>query len=212
LALVTSAGWGVARAADNRVSRVVYVSFGDSLTTCAGVDDPAIQCYPALLAHHLPAGGVFYNIATDGAGIDDALHVQLPQALAKHATLATIGVGAVDILNSTPMSEYKTGLDRLLSALQHAHVRTFLANISDFRYIPAVKDQRSYDPVVRAYNAAIAALGAKYGVPIVNLFAASKMLYGNPAFDYEDGVHLSVAGQRALAGVYYGVMHRHGAL
>jgi acyl-CoA thioesterase I len=204
---------------------VAYVAMGDSLTAGDGADNEETQSYPALLAAHLPSGTRFLNLGVPGYTLDNAIQDELPQALAAHPRLATVWIGTNDVLGGTcpqiPAScakettSFKRGLDHLLSALHAAHVRVFVANLPDFHVLP--KSSWCPHPVQcstagTAFNEAIATVASRYGDSVMDVYAASKSLWGRPKFVSYDGLHLTTAGYAALAHLFYGVMHAQGAL
>src|SRR5258708_215519 len=75
----------------------VYVAIGDSLTEGDGTDDPTTQSYPALLAHHLPHGARYLNLASAGNMLSSAVIFDLPATLAAHPTLVTVWLGVPDL-------------------------------------------------------------------------------------------------------------------
>jgi acyl-CoA thioesterase I len=207
---------------------VAYVAMGDSLTAGDGADNQETQSYPALLATHLPSGTRFLNLGVPGYTLDNAIQDELPQALAAHPPLATVWIGTNDVLGGTcpqvPAScakettSFKRGLDHLLSALHAAHVRVFVANLPDFRTVPETAGGdssyckgRCWTPGT-ARNATIAAVASRYGDSLIDVYAASKSLWGRPKFVSYDGLHLTTAGYAALAHLFYGIMHAQGAL
>lgn len=195
----------------------VYVALGDALTVGEGADDPKTQSYPALLARHLPPGAHFLSVAQDTATLESALSAQLPAALAAHPTLVTVWLGQNE-LGSGTLARYRTGLDRMLAAFQHVHAHVFVLNIPDQRQIPAyaiagaAANARRYNGVARRYNAAIATLAARRGAVVVDIYGATKSLWGHDEFVAADGLILTTPGYAALAHLVYGVLRRHHAL
>lgn len=213
---------------------VSYVAIGDSLTFGTGADNPSTQSYPALIGAHLPAGTTFLNLGVPGMTLDGALTGELPQALAAHPSVATVWLGANDIFQgncpqvesscATEVATLEANLDRMLSALRDAHVRVFVANLADFHIIPATAggdpQYCTLKPKVSgacwipgsAVNAAIVRVAGRYNDPVIDVYAATKTLWGHPEFVSSDGLHLSTAGYAALADLFYGVMHAAGVV
>jgi acyl-CoA thioesterase I len=212
-------GGTAARAAAPRgPAPIVYAAIGDSLTAGDGADDPETQSYPAVLARHLPRGARFLNFGGSGASLDTDRTYELPGALAAHATLVTIWVGAnvYDYKLVTPetvraaAAYYRAGLDPMLASLQRRHVRVFVAN--EPHVLIAYSLTSAADRAdARIINQAIAAVAARHGATVIDVDAATKVLWGNRDYTV-DGVHLSTAGYRVLAGMFYRVMHSHHAI
>lgn len=212
--LLCSVSAGRTHAADVRSSRIVYVALGDSWTAGDGTDNPDKQSYPAVLAHHLPPGSRLLNLGRNGYTVQNALSFSLDLALRARPTLVTIWLCGNDVISSppTPLSTYRPELTRLVSSLTRTHARLFIVNEPDPRIVPA--HVQLSDPSliknVRAYNGVIAAVGRRYGASIVDVFAATKSLWGHSSYVYSDGEHLTARGYAALAQVFYRVMLRHG--
>jgi lysophospholipase L1-like esterase len=211
-------------ATQHHAARPVYVALGDSLTAGDGTGDPATQSYPALLARHLPRGAGFYNLGSEGNTLDAALLLDLPATLAERPTLVTVWLGVNDLMEGTPPATFRTDLDHLLTTLQRTHTRVFIANMPDLRHVPASyfaffdgvlgggsRTAAAYAPVGRAYNSALAAVAARHGATVVDIYAATNSLWGRPEL-VSDGVHLNAQGYTILAHLFYGVMHAHGAI
>jgi hypothetical protein len=109
----------------------------------------------------------------------------------------------------------------MLSALHDAHVRVFVATLPNFRVVPLFAGNPGYCTgrcwiPGTAINIAIVAVAARYGDTVVDVYAATKSLWGRPKFVKNTGdppgLFLNAAGQAAQADLFYGVMHAHGAL
>jgi lysophospholipase L1-like esterase len=219
-------------AAPTPTGQVAYVAIGDGNVQGEGLANPSTESYPALLAKHLRPGARFLNLGKSGHLLNYALKSELPRALASHAPLATISLGIRDVAFGscpgkpsscgTEVATFKAGLRRMLSALHDTHVRVFVATLPDFHVVPLFAGGnpdycagRCWIPGT-AINAAIVAVAARYGDPVVDVYSATRSLWGRPEFvkNYGDppGLFLNAAGQAAQAELFYGVMHAHGAL
>lgn len=202
-------------ASQHSAARIVYVAFGDGITLGVGADDPATQSYPALLARHLPRGAHYLNLAINRSTLGDALGAQLPAALNAHATLATVWLGGGDVFSGTPSATYKAELDRLLTALQHRHVRVFISTEPDLRLVPSFASQDSDGTLAklgRAYDAVIVAEAARYGATVIDLYAATQSIWGHPELLSSATNSPNTRGYAAISRVFYRVMHAQGAL
>ena len=222
--LVLSALVPAQAAMQRHAARPVYVALGASWTAGDGTDDPATQSYPALLARHLPRGAGFHNLGSDGNTLDAALSVDVSIALAERPTLVTVWLGENDLMGGTTPATYRTNMDHMLTSLQRSHAHVFVVNVLDLSRVPAsffafydavlggTKTAAAYAPVGRAYNTALAAVAARHGATVLDIYAATKSLWGRPELLYSDGLHLNAQGYSLLAHLFYGVMHAHGAL
>jgi lysophospholipase L1-like esterase len=207
-----SSGETTLAATQRRPTPIVYVALGDGYTTGDDGSGPVAASYPALLARHFPKGSRYRNLASDDNVVSSALYIDLPAAVASHPTLVTVWFGAVDLTygGNTIPALFGKDLDTLLTALQRTHARVFVANMPDFRLF---KDPASMPHVKNglAYNAIIAAEARRHGAVVIDVYAATKTVWGHP--DMLGGYSIPRAkGQIVLAALFYGVMHSHGAL
>jgi lysophospholipase L1-like esterase len=196
------------------VARVVYVALGDGTTNGDGGAGPFDGCYPALLARHLPRGAHFLNLASAANPLSSALVTDLPAALAAHPTLVTVWLGLVDLAygSDTPPATYQADLDTLLTALQRTHARIFIANLPDLRLFHDADSPHQATNGL-AYNAIIAAEARRHGAVVVDVYAISKSIWGNPAMLAGEGYDVPNAqGQAVLASLFYSAMHSQGAI
>jgi hypothetical protein len=194
-----------------RATPIVYVAIGDGETTGMGLIASS-QTYPALLAHYLPRTARSLILGSDYEVAGSARYFTLPRALAAHPTLVTIWVGWADLAVGTAPASYRADLDSLLAAFQRQHARVFIANMPDMRIVPYEYGggQTLAQPAI-AYNGIIAALAAKYGATVVDVYAASKLLFPHPELEGNQYAFNS-QGEAVLAQIFYRVMHSHGAL
>jgi lysophospholipase L1-like esterase len=234
-AFVTLTTW-VVQAQGNRATRVSYVALGGTDTNGAGLADPATQSYPALLARHLPHGSRFFNAGRACTTSDVGAAIEVPEVLATRPTLATVWFGADDLPpecgGTVPVSTFANNLDQILAALQRQHVRIFVANLPDVRLEPAAflgttgcivvppnpsEVQACKRRMIRSgprYNAIIAREAKRRGAVLVDMYAATRALFPHPELETRTpiGEFFNARGQAVLARLFYGVMHRHGAL
>jgi len=215
LMLLTLCGLGAAQASGHpSPTRVVYVALGGGDTNGDGGPGPIDDCYPALLARHLPRGAHYLNLASAATTLSSALVTELPAVLAAHPTLVTVWLGTVDLAygGDTPPATYRTDLDTLLTALQRTHARVFIGNIPDLRLFHD-PDSPHQAKNGLAYNAIIAAEARRHGAVVVDVYAISKAIWSNPAMLAGEGYDVPNArGQAVLASLFYHVMHSRGAL
>lgn len=149
-----------------------------------------------------------FPIGIPGANTDiiaDAVSKAADKGL--ETELATVWVGANDLVNGVPIEVFSAELNRLLVVLQEdmgAYV--VIANLPSLHTfpnfvqnpVPEVSEQR-----VSQYNAIISALAVTRGIPIVNLIddAISEHL----SFDF-DGLHPDDEGHQRLAKLFLNVI------
>src|SRR6185437_6906016 len=106
------------------------VCLGDSLT--AGYGAPAGHSYTDYLQHLLDSRGYHYRVLNMGISGDttkDAV-ARLPNVLAAHPALVVVELGGNDMLRGLPITATRANLDRVISALQRAHIQVALAGIT----------------------------------------------------------------------------------
>ncbi len=201
-------------AAASRPTRIVYAALGASDTVGLGATNPARDNWTAQLARRFPRGTRYINLGHSGATLGGALTSELPPALAMRPTVATVWLAVNDIDAFVTPSNYGAEMDRLLGALDRAHVRVFVGNVPDLRLVPDFQsiDPNQIDEIVRGYNGAIAAAAARHHAVLVDLYGSSRALLGHAEYISGDGFHPSTRGYAILAGLFYRVMHAHGAV
>jgi acyl-CoA thioesterase I len=194
-------------------SHIVFVALGDSSTRGRGAHDPSTDSYPAVLARRLPRDAVVLNLGTDGATVTSISKSELTKALAARPTLVTVWIGKNDLEGLLPEASYRAKLEYVLTAFQRIHAHVFVGNMPHLRFISGCgwRAARDTQKLARAYNVAIGAVAARHGATVVDLFAATPALWGQPALR-SGCFHLNTRGYAALAGVFYRVMHGAGAL
>lgn len=72
-------------------ARVVYAAIGASETYGIGASDRSLQAWPRVFTNDvLPRSAVLYNFGIPGATTAQALHDEVPAAVAVHPTLVTV--------------------------------------------------------------------------------------------------------------------------
>jgi lysophospholipase L1-like esterase len=192
-------------------ARVTYVAFGDGLS----LGSPS---YVDLLARHLPKGAGYRNLASPYGTLADVISSELPTALAAHPKLVTIWLGGGnDGRVGTPPATYRRELRRLLAALQGAHATVFIGTVPNSLAMPffiskGAEFAKGAAAHARAFNAAIRNEAATNGATVIDIYRVTKSIWGNPTFVVPDGLHLTSAGEAAIARIFYRVMHHKGVL
>ncbi len=199
---------------------VTYVAIGASETVGIGTQEPTRESFPQRLLHLIGPPAVLYNFGIPGETTRAALQDELPGALSVHPTLATVWLNVDDLVASVQLSDYEARLGQLVHALRGAGARVLLANTPRLDRLPAYAACRPNPPpgsvqcplgsvvlpapeqveaMVGSYNAAIAAVAAREGAALVDLFAAGAVSAQHPEYIGRDGFHPSAAGASAIA-------------
>lgn len=184
----------------------IYLALGGSDVTGLGAT-PLTEGYVYLINQDLQQripGTFLVTLAVPGARID-ALNEQI--RLAKHfhgeANMATVWVGANDLVHGDDPSRFQSDLRQLLRTLQSSiSTVVVIANLPDLTQLtafratsnPAVTQER-----VRSFNRAIEVEAPYVNASIVNVFEES--FSDDFAFD-EDGFHPTKAGHRHMATLF----------
>ena len=121
------------------------------------------------------------------------------------------------LLDGTSTAAYRGSLDQVLGSLQRIHARVFIADVPNLRifpsgYLPDPTARAGYVRTGRAFNSAIATVALRRGAVVVDLYAATKLLYPHPEYYVPSFGRANARGCAALANIFYRVMHSHHAL
>jgi acyl-CoA thioesterase-1 len=169
--------------------RPLVVCFGDSIT--AGYGAPEGSSYPDFLQRKLDAAGYNYQVVNRGASgatTKDAV-AGLPYLLRLHPAVVIVEFGGNDGLRGLPPEQTRRNLDRVLTALESAHVRILLAGIT----LP-----HEYGPdYIHAFEALFRALAAQHRTAFVPMIY--KNLVNVPGSIQADGIHPTARGAAIIA-------------
>ena len=193
---------------------VRYVAIGASDTVGVGASDPATGSWPARVATLLPPGSAFVNVGVSGSIALQARTAQLPGALAQRPTVVSIWLAVNDMNATIEPASFASDLGAIVDALvSGTAAKIFVGNVPDLRSVPAYKDadKAALFRLIGAYNAAIAAIVAKYPgrVFAVDLFTGSADLVSTITVS-GDGFHPSDAGYQLIADRFAATMRSAG--
>ena len=211
----------------------VISCFGDSTTwgangeSSGGGNDIA---WPAQLHNYLQVGKV-YNFGKKGSRLavtsdrQDSFVERLPQVLAQPADIILLLGGVNDFQHDVPLGQpgdtdtgticgaMETILTQLLTKQPQAQLIVLTPMQEKFMHptknYPDARTANAQGVTEDAYAAAIAACAARYGVPVIDMFAGSGISPFIPAQQQAympDGLHYNAAGyqrfaQRIAAGI-----------
>src|SRR5256885_12589233 len=91
-------------------AKIVYAAIGASETYGIGAGDPR-QAWPQVFTDDvLPRSAVLHNLGIPGATTAQALHDEVPAALAVHPTVVTVWLNVNDLINAAPTLAYQAQL------------------------------------------------------------------------------------------------------
>src|SRR3989475_12044636 len=213
-------------------TRVVYAAIGASETYGIGAGNPR-QVWPQVFTDDvLPRSAVLHNFGIPGATAAQALHDEVPAALAVHPTVVTVWLNVNDLINGVAAQDYEAQLRQVLRALRRGgQARVLVANTPDLAQPPAYRACLPHAPMARptclipagmmptpqavaaavaGYNAAISDAAPKEGATLVDLNLNAAQIAQHPEWISADGFHPSSQGYAVIAKQFEGAYRRVG--
>ena len=201
---------------------VTYAAIGASETYGIGAADRYRQAWPQVFFNDaLPASSTLYNFGMPAATTEQALHDELPEAVAVHPSVVTVWLNVNDLVDGIPASTYAGQLRQLVHALrQTGRARVLVANTPDLRQLPAyqacvanapnsgpacpipatlIPSPQQVTDLINAYNAAIALVVKQEGATLVDLTGTGTIVAQHPEWISADGFHPNGLGYIAIA-------------
>lgn len=211
---------------------ITYAALGASETYGIGADDRYRQAWPQVFFNDaLPSSSTLYNFGIPGATTAQALHEELPAALAVKPTVVSVWLNVNDLVDGVPAATYAGQLRQLVHAVRQggkAHV--LVANVPDLRQLPAYRaclpgapdsgpgcpisasllpTPQQVAEVINAYNAAIAQVVKQEGASLVDLNGTGTTIAQHPEWISSDGFHPNGLGYLAIAKAFETAYQRH---
>ncbi len=192
-----------------------FTALGDSVT--AGLGDPmpggGRRGWAALLGQALapPARLEMTNLARSGALVRDVATDQLPRALSRRPTLASVLVGVNDTLRGDfDLATTAAQLEETIGRLRQGGATVLTASLPNPGLMLRIPElvHRPLARRVQALNAILDHLAARYGTLHIDL-ARHPALYERPMWG-ADRMHPSERGHRLLAHIYAVALIEHG--
>jgi lysophospholipase L1-like esterase len=193
---------------------VVYAAVGASETAGVGADDPKTQAWPTVFFNTAvagrPAKSTYTNVGISGAKVSTALERELAGVLAVKPTLVTVWLNVNDLIARVPAATYESQLRQLVHGLrQGGRARVLVANTPPVEAFPSARAFAFVlNPLVDAYNEAIARVCRDEGAEVVDLHAAGAAAVKAGRIDSllaADKFHPSTAGHAAVAAQFAAV-------
>lgn len=184
------------------------MALGDSYTIGTGLEDES-QNFPSLLARRLTKEtGIdvaLVNLGVNGYTTSDVIREELPVARTLQPELASILIGANDVVQGSSEAAYHTRLAVIYGALDElglAATSVFAVSIPDFSALPGavpfgtVNDLRAR---IDAFNRVAQSEAIAHGFRYADISAISRQ--DRPGQDWiaADGLHPGPAQHRAFA-------------
>ncbi len=212
---------------------VVYAAIGASETYGIGAGDRYRQAWPQVFYNDvLPPSAVLYNFGIPGATTAQALHDEVPAAVALHPTVVTVWLNVNDLIQGVSPQAYGAQLRELLHALRRGgQTRVLVANTPDLGQLPAyraclpnppaggpaclipqalVPTQQAVAAAVAAYNTAISEAAKQEGATVVDLHLSDPQISQHPEWLSADGFHPNGQGYAVIAKLFEDAYRRVG--
>lgn len=175
------------------------VLFGDSIT--AGYGEEAITpILQKLITEDLDAQNLeeilIVNAGMPGDTTDDGMKRLEKEVLAEKPDMVTIFFGANDTNsdNLVPLEKYAENIETMITEIGKEKVILLTPPYVDCARKPTRDDDR-----IRDYVERVKVIGAKYEIPVIDLYKAMVAYPGTDEFLQEDGLHFSQVGYDLLA-------------
>jgi len=210
---------------------VVYAAIGASETYGIGANDRYRQAWPQVFFNDvLPSSAVLYNFGIPGATTAQALHDEVPAAVAVHPSLVTVWLNVNDLIRGVSASDYEAQLRQLLHSLRRGgQTQVLVANTPDLGQLPAYRACLPNAPTggpaclvpdglvptpqviaaaIDAYNAAISTAAKAEGATLVDLHLNDAQISQHPDWLSADGFHPSEQGYAVIAKLFEGAYRK----
>src|SRR5437879_1866243 len=201
--------------------RLVYAAIGASEAFGIGAGDPR-HAWPQVFSDDvLPRSAVLHNFGIPGATTAQALHDEIPAAMAVHPTVATVWLNVNDLIGGVAATDYGAQLRQLLHSLRRGgQTRVLVANTPDLAQLPAYRaclpgaptggpaclipagfmpTPQAVAAAVAAYNSAISDAVKQEGATLVDLHLNDSQIAQHPEWISADGFHPSEQGYAVIA-------------
>jgi lysophospholipase L1-like esterase len=214
-----------ARPSASPAAPVVYAAVGASETYGIGATDRYRQAWPQVFYNDmLPRSAVLYNFGIPGATTAQALHDEVPAAVAVHPTVVTVWLNVNDLISGVDAPSYEAQLRQVLRALRRGgQARVLVANTPDLGQLPAYRaclpnapaggpaclipqallpTPQAVAAAVAAYNTAISKAAKQEGATVVDLHLSGDQISQHPEWLSADGFHPNGQGYAVIAKLF----------
>jgi lysophospholipase L1-like esterase len=184
------------------------VALGDSYTIGTGLQDDS-QNFPSLLVRRIKeetgVGVALTNLGVNGYTTTNLIRAELPVARDLHPELATILIGANDIVQGSSEAIYRTQLAQIYDALAGFELpatRVFAVSTPDFSALPGAAPFGTPNDLRRridAFNLIARSEAAARDFHFADISAISREDRNGRDWLAADGLHPGPAQHRAIA-------------
>lgn len=192
-----------------------YLALGDSYTIGTGLEHEN-QNFPSLLAQRLrEESGIdvaLVNLGVNGYTTADLIREELPVARGSRPELATVLIGANDIVQGSDEASYRRRLRQIYTAVRQlglAPGRVLAISVPDFSHLPGAAPFGTPSQLrarVEAFNRIAESETATDGFHYVDITDISRQPDPGGGWLAADGLHPGPAQHRAIAGRLWAVV------
>jgi lysophospholipase L1-like esterase len=185
--------------AQTNPEKIRYAVIGDSYSIGEGASPN--ESWPALLTRHLNEKGIDVDLVANpsvtGWTTQQAIDRELPVFLESKPDFATLQIGVNDWVQGVGENSFRQRfvflVDRMLELLPNKD-RLLVVTIPDFGVTPTGPKYargRNISEGLTRFNQIIAEEASKRALRVVDVFATSKQMGGDPSLVAADGLHPS---------------------
>jgi acyl-CoA thioesterase-1 len=208
---IQSATPATAKKSSDGASTISYLPLGDSYTIGQSVSES--DRWPNQLIARLATDGKRLNIVANpsvtGYTTQNLIDKELPLVPKLKPDFVTILIGVNDYVQGVDASTFAQHLDYIISTVQKQLPKPgniVLVTIPDYGKTPTGAQYGSpqeSEKGIAAFNAIITAAGAKYNLPVADIFAVSQKVAADPSLIADDGLHPSGKEYTAWTNIIY---------
>jgi acyl-CoA thioesterase-1 len=197
------------------VESIRYLALGDSYTIGTGLEHEN-QNFPSLLAQRLrEKSGIdvaLVNLGVNGYTTEDLLREELPVARRSRPEVATVLIGANDIVQGSDEASYRRRLQQISGAVRLlglAPERVLAISVPDFSHLPGAAPFGTPSQLrarVDAFNRIAASEAANHGFHFADITDISRRPDQGGGWLADDGLHPGPAQHRAIAELLWEVV------
>jgi acyl-CoA thioesterase-1 len=191
-------GWAGARLEAAETRTIVF--FGDSLTAGYGLDDPAAQSFPALIAEKISAAGLPWRVVNAGVSGDTSAggERRIDWVLRQPIDILVLELGGNDGLRGTAPAVTRANLTSIIDRIRARQPSTRVV-LAGMQMPPSLGEDYT-----KAYAAVFPAVAEAEHVTLIPFLLEG--VGGRPELNQGDGMHPTAAGDAIVAETVWRVL------
>jgi len=191
-------GWAGARLCAAEARTIVF--FGDSLTAGYGLENPAAEAYPALIAGKIAAAGLPWRVVNAGVSGDTSAggERRIDWVLRQPVDILVLALGANDGLRGIDPAVTRANLDAIIDRV-HTRQPSARVVLAGMQMPPSLGQDYA-----KSYAAIFPAVAREEHVPLIPFLLEG--VGGRPELNQADGMHPTAAGDAIVAETVWRVL------